>query len=45
MNHKEKLLQVYQQATNAEDIRFHQAQIGGFSGRNIDKQLNCASLA
>ncbi|MEQ9234050.1 hypothetical protein [Coleofasciculus sp. E2-BRE-01] len=88
MNHKEKLLQVYKQATNAEDIkseipdtykdfiskiannctrlkgvytvlitllvhktlnpdqdiRFHQAQIGGFSGRNIDKQYITPTL-
>ena len=88
MNHKEKLLQVYKQATNAEDIqseipetykdfiskiannctrlkgvytvlitllvhktlnpnqdiRFHQAQIGGFSGRNIDTQYITPTL-
>lgn len=88
MNHKEKLLQVYQISANLEDIqgeipdtykdfiskiaknctrlkgvytvlitllvhktlnpdqdiRFHQAQIGGFSGRNIDKQYITPTL-
>jgi DNA (cytosine-5)-methyltransferase 1 len=88
MNHKEKLLQIYENSTNTEhikvdipenyqkfiaeiakncfrskavytvlitllvhkvinpgqDIRFHQAQIGGFSGRNIDKQYITPTL-
>lgn len=37
-------LLVYKTLNPEQDIRFHQAQIGGFSGRNIDKQYITPTL-